>query len=88
MTEWEVIGLVSDIFKSEVVNNEGIFTITKREDTDKKVFINIWHGLIEDIYCSDPDLEVCIIDHDNDYEDIVKINEEAIEEQKNYYKIN
>lgn len=88
MVEWEVIGLVSDIFKTEVVNNEGIFTITKPDDTDKKVFINIWRGLIEDIYCSDPDLEVCIIDHDNDYEDIVKINEEAIEEQKNYYKIN
>lgn len=88
MVEWEVIGLVSDIFKAEVVNNEGIFTITKPDDTDKKVFINIWHGLIDDIYCSDPDLEVCIIDHDNDYEDIVKINEEAIEEQKNYYKIN
>ena len=50
MTEWEVIGLVSDIFKTEVVNNEGIFTITKHEDTDKKIFINIWRGLIEDIY--------------------------------------
>lgn len=88
MPEWEVIALVCSIFKTEVVNNEGIFTITKHEDTDKKVFINIWRGLIEDIYSSDPDLEVCIIDHDNDYEDIVRINEEAIEEQKNYYKIN
>ena len=87
MPEWEVIGLVSGMFKAEVVNNEGIFQITKSEDTDKKVFINIWRGLIEDIYSSDPDLEVCIIDHDNDYEDIVRINEEAIEEQKNYYKI-
>ena len=88
MPEWEVIGLVSGMFKTEVMNNEGIFTITKHEDTDKKVFINIWRGLIEDIYSSDPDLEVYIIDHDNDYEDIVRINKEAIEEQKNYYKIN
>ena len=88
MPEWEVIGLVSDIFKAEVVNNEGIFTITKSEDTDKKVFINIWHGLVEDIYCSDPDMEVIIIDNDTQSEDIKGLNREATEEQKNYYKIN
>lgn len=87
MVEWEVIGLVSDIFKAEVVNNEGIFTIVKPEDTDKKIFINIRKGLIEEIYCSDPDMEVCIINHDADYEDIIKINNEAVKEQKNYYKI-
>ena len=86
--EWEVIGLVSGMFKAEVVNNEGIFTITKSEDTDKKVFINIRNGLVEEIYSSDPNLNVTIIDHDeyND-EDIIEANKEAEKEQENYYKI-
>jgi hypothetical protein len=88
MAEWEVIGLVSDIFKAEVVNNEGIFTITKPEDTDKKVFINIRNGLVEEIYSSDPNLKVTIIEHDeyND-EDIIAANKKAEKEQENYYKI-
>lgn len=88
MPEWEVIGLVSGMFKAEVVNNEGIFTITKSEDTDKKIFINIRNGLVEEIYSSDPNLNVTIIDHDeyND-EDIIEANKEAEKEQENYYKI-
>lgn len=88
MPEWEVIGLVSGMFKTEVINNEGIFTITKSEDTDKKIFINIRNGLVEEIYSSDPNLKITIIDHDeyND-EDIIEANKEAEKEQENYYKI-
>ena len=71
-----------------MVNNEGIFTITKSEDTDKKIFINIRNGLVEEIYSSEPNIDVTIIDHDeyND-EDIIAANKEAEKEQKNYYKI-
>lgn len=88
MPEWEVIALVSSVFDAKVFNHEGIFTVNKHEDTDKKVFINIRNGLVEEIYSSDPNIDVTIIDHDeyND-EDIIAANKEAEKEQENYYKI-
>ena len=88
MPEWEAIALVSSVFNTKVFNHEGIFTVNKHEDTDKKVFINIRNGLVEEIYSSDPIIDVTIIDHDeyND-EDIIAANKEAEKEQKNYYKI-
>ena len=88
MPEWEVIALISSVFDAKVFNHEGIFTVNKYEDTDKKVFINIRNGLVEEIYSSDPNIDVTIIDHDeyND-EDIIAANKEAEKEQENYYKI-
>ena len=88
MPEWEVIALVSSVFDAKVFNHEGIFTVNKHEDTDKKVFINIRNGLVAEIYSSDPNIDVTIIDHDeyND-EDIIAANKEAEKEQENYYKI-
>lgn len=88
MPEWEVIALVSSVFDAKVFNHEGIFTVNKHADTDKKVFINIRNGLVEEIYSSDPNIDVTIIDHDeyND-EDIIAANKEAEKEQENYYKI-
>jgi len=88
MPEWEVIALVSSVFDAKVFNHEGIFTVNKHEDTDKKVFINIRNGLVEEIYVSDPTIDVTIIDHDEyNNEDIIAANKEAEKEQENYYKI-
>lgn len=88
MPEWEVKALISSVFDAKVFNHEGIFTVNKHEDTDQKVFINIRNGLVEEIYSSDPNINVTIIDHDeyND-EDIIAANKEAEKEQENYYKI-
>ena len=88
MTEFELINYIEDKFKSKCNNNNGVFTIIKQEDTDKKVFINIRNGLVEEIYSSDPNIDVTIIDHDEyNNEDIIASNKGAEKEQENYYKL-
>ena len=87
MPEWELITLVSELFDRKVFNNEGIFTVVKPNDTDEKIFISVKDGLVEEVYCSNRDMRLVIIDNDVLEEELVIANKEASEEQKNYYKI-
>lgn len=87
MPEWELITLVSELFDRKVFNNEGVFTVIKPNDTDEKIFISVKDGLVEEVYCSNRDMRLVIIDNDVLEEELVTANKEASEEQKNYYKI-
>lgn len=87
MPEWELITLVSELFDRKVFNNEGIFTVVKPNDTDEKIFISVKDGLVEEVYCSNRDMRLVIIDNDVLEEELIIANKEASEEQKNYYKI-
>ena len=87
MPEWELITLVSELFDRKVFNNEGIFTVVKPNDTDEKIFVSVKDGLVEEVYCSNRDMRLVIIDNDVLEEELIIANKEASEEQKNYYKI-
>ena len=87
MPEWELITLVSELFDRKVVNNEGIFTVVKPNDTDEKIFISVKDGLVQEVYCSNRDMRLVIIDNDVSEKELVTANKKASEEQKNYYKI-
>ena len=86
LTEFELINYIEDKFKSKCHNNNGVFTIIKQEDTDKRIICHIRGGLIEEVYSSDPDISFIVVDHDEqDDVEIMDINENLTEECENYY---
>lgn len=87
MPEWELITLVGETFDRKVFNDGGIFTVVKPDDTDEKIFISVQDGLVQEVYCSNRDMRLVIIDNDVSEKELVTANKKASEEQKNYYKI-
>ena len=87
MPEWELITLVRETFDRKVFNYGGIFTVVKPDDTDEKIFISVKDGLVQEVYCSNRDMRLVIIDNDVSEKELVTANKKASEEQKNYYKI-
>lgn len=86
MTEFELINYIEEKFKSKCNNNNGVFTIIKQEDTDKRIICHIRGGLIEEVYSSDPDISFIIVDHDEqDDAEVMDINKTLTEECENYY---
>jgi len=33
----------------------------------KKIVVDVLGGVVQEVYCSDPEFEVILLDHDNDY---------------------